>query len=63
MSSFKNLKVFKFEEILKNKNYEKDYCTCRFFNTFRKRFKNCCAISKKTNATIIALHMLDIQKL
>jgi len=62
MSSFKNLKVFKFEEILKNKNYEKDYCTCRFFNTFRKRFKNCCAISKKTNATIIALHMLDIQE-
>ena len=62
MSSFKNLKVFKFEEILKIKIMKKIIVPVDFSIHSENALKTAALLAKKTNATIIALHMLDIQE-
>ena len=62
MSSFKNLKVFKFEEISKIKNMKKIIVPVDFSIHSENALKTAALLAKKTNATIIALHMLDIQE-
>ena len=62
MSSFKILKVFKFEEISKIKNMKKIIVPVDFSIHSENALKTAALLAKKTNATIIALHMLDIQE-
>lgn len=62
MSSFKILKVFKFEEILKIKIMKKIIVPVDFSIHSENALKTAALLAKKTNATIIALHMLDIHE-
>ena len=62
MSSFKNLKVFKFEEISKIKNMKKIIVPVDFSIHSENALKTAALLAKKTNATITALHMLDIHE-
>ncbi len=62
MSSFKILKVFKFEEIFKIKIMKKIIVPVDFSIHSENALKTAALLAKKTNATIIALHMLDIQE-